>query len=117
MTRGFAPAPPACPHGYNPRTCYVCKAEAVRDWARATMVKPVVSKFGPAHSSPARPIMTEAERRAHIAEIIAPGSTDRALAIVALRRIVDRAVSDELCSHATADILRIALKALNQLEE
>lgn len=41
----------------------------------------------------------------------------RAVAIVALRRIVDRAVSDELDSPATTDILRIALKALNTLEE
>lgn len=35
----------------------------------------------------------------------------------ALRRIVDRAVSDELHSPATADILRIALRALKTLEK
>ena len=91
-----------CPHNYDLRTCNVCKAEAVRDAIR-----------------PGNPLTRAVDRAIHEAidrgVVTARGA--RAVAIVALRRIVDRSVRDELHSPATADILRIALKALNQLED
>lgn len=99
MVKSFMQAPPMCPHNYNPATCYVCKAERVR--------LAITAKYA-------------AMQKARTAPFTPPDLTTtwpRAIATVALRRIVDRAVSDELHSPATADILRIALLALNQLED
>jgi hypothetical protein len=109
-----------CPHG-KPigATCYVCAAEAVA--AHFDIQTATGYRLDALMKIPVRPYgMTDEEARAlhNIGEIIEPGSALRAIAIVALRRIVDRAVSVEIDSTAQVDeILRIALKALNQLEE
>ncbi len=97
-----------CPHGKPLHVpCYVCKAEAVHNWARNAVI---------------RSDAIDEELQADVDRLARPRIPHkrggaRAVAIVALRRIVDRAVRDELSSPATADILRIALKALNQLED
>jgi hypothetical protein len=85
--------PLPCHHGYNPRTCNVCKAEAVRAAIDDSILRTITFT-------------------------VPLGYDPRAVAIVALRRIVDRAVRVEISSVAQVDeILRIALRALNQLEE
>ena len=94
-----------CTHGYDPATCNVCKVERVQKGVTAGRFNCAGDKYVLAESpAPISAYYTQADLR-------------RGIAIVALRRIVDRAVSDELYSPATADILRIALKALNELED
>lgn len=93
-----------CPHNYDPRGCYVCKAERV------------LAGLAAKYSTGPTLWITPAEAK-HLGIIPHKRGGARAVAIVALRRIVDRAVSDEVNSLATADILRIALKTLNQLED
>jgi hypothetical protein len=89
-----------CPHGKQVGVgCYVCKAERVQ--AAIQGVMPLAFRQALERVTPDADCVPDA----------------RAVAIVALRRIVDRAVSDEVSSLATADILRIALRALNQLED
>jgi len=104
------------------KKCYICFRSIIDLYASDTQV--VASHFDihtatGAHLDelmkvPLRPYgMTDEQAR----KLYGHKPNPRAVAVVALRRIVDRAVSDELSSPATTDILRIALKALNQLED
>lgn len=109
--------PLPCHHAYDPRTCLVCKAEAVA--AHFNIQTATGARLDELMKVPLRPYgMTDEQVREKYYGIHGHKPPNpRALAIVALRRIVDRAVSDEVSSLATTDILRIALKALNQLED
>jgi hypothetical protein len=87
-----------------PRTCNICKVEAVRAGIAVLLNSP-----HPYAAGEWPPETVRRSRRRY---------DPRAVAIVALGRIVDRAVSVELDSTAQVDeILRIALRALNQLED
>lgn len=99
-----------CPHG-KPigAKCLVCLAEAVQAGVKALRA-PLDYNTGPE-------VWTDAQAYVGFVDNVIRRGGARALAIVALRRIVDRAVSDEVSSLATTDILRIALKALSQLED